>query len=119
VKRASEDLDFYGDSDMPKIKQESYLPPFKRPRLKMAEALSGTSYSPGKNVGGGGTTAGSGGAGGLLGPPKVKFSPGSQLARSQNVAKVPTTPPGPTVATIAKPIGYGRPMPGATKTLDA
>jgi hypothetical protein len=86
---------------------------------KKSEALSGTSYSPGKNVGGGGTTAGSGGAGGLLGPPKVKFSPGSQLARSQNVAKVPTTPPGPTVATIAKPIGYGRPMPGATKTLDA
>jgi len=122
VKHASEDdLDFYGDSDMPRIKHESGLPPFRMPALrrKTAAALAGTSFSPGKNVGGGGTTVGSGGSGGLLGPPKVKFSPGAQLARSQNVAKVPTTPPGPTVATIAKPIGYGRPMPGATKTLSA
>jgi len=94
----------------------------KRTLLKALEKKSaaGMQVSAGKNVGGGNTLAGSSGsAGSILGPPQVKFSPGRQLAKTQNVAKVPTTPPGPTVATIAKPVGYGTPMPGATKTLSA
>jgi hypothetical protein len=43
-------------------------------------------------------------------------SPEAQIAKSQKVgAPRLSAPPGPSVAQIVKPVGYGRPAPGATK----
>jgi len=52
--------------------------------------------------------------------PRVKtssiVSPAGQLAKAQKVGKLKTTaPPGPSIAQVTKPIGFGRVMPGAAK----
>lgn len=47
-------------------------------------------------------------------------SPESQITKSQKVgAPKASAPPGPSIQQIAKPIGYGRPLPGATKQAEA
>lgn len=44
-------------------------------------------------------------------------SPEAQITSSQKVGAPKTTaPPGPSIAQIAKPVGFGRPQPGATKS---
>lgn len=45
-------------------------------------------------------------------------SPSSQLNTAQTTKAAPkmTAPSGPSIAQVSKPIGFGRPMPGATKT---
>ncbi len=90
-------------SDGNSTKYTSYIPPFKNPPVKTA------------------------------GPPSEKkiksaamldelcklngiISPKSQLNKTLKVgAPKASKPPGPSIQQIAKPIGYGRPQPGATK----
>lgn len=44
-------------------------------------------------------------------------SPEAQITQSQKIGAPKTTaPPGPSIQQISKPIGYGRPQPGTTKT---
>lgn len=83
-----------GGGGMGSIKAESMIPPFVMPRVKTG------------------------------GPPseekdkeKKAATPAGILASAQKVGKPKTTaPPGPSIAQISKPIGFGRPAPGATKT---
>lgn len=77
------------------FKQESYIPPFRSPTLKTA------------------------------GPPSQKkkkaaaaaaFTPAGLLRASQRVGKPrATTPAGPSIAQISKPVGFGTTLPGAGK----
>lgn len=78
------------------IQQASYIPPFRDPPLSKS----------------GGPAAPKG---------KVKkaagLTPAGLLRKSQRVgAPKASAPPGPSIADISKPIGFGRKMPGATKT---
>lgn len=77
-----------------RFKQESYLPPFQAPALKTA------------------------------GPPSEKteksasapLTPASRFASTSLIGKPKmSAPPGPSIAQLTKPKGYGEPIAGATK----
>jgi len=93
VKEGFTRSEFSGDMNPPSMKYHSSLPPFTAPPLKTA------------------------------GPPSEKqkkaglFSPASQLSKAKSVGTLKMgPPPGPSIAQIAKPVGFGKPLPGATKT---
>jgi len=79
-----------------RLKYESGIPPFQAPSLKVSGPPSEKKAAV--NMPGGLTPAGR-----------------LQSARAVGMPKV-TAPPGPSIAEISKPIGYGTPLPGATKT---
>ena len=84
-----------------------YIPPFKRPNLnKVAGPPSPEDKAK---------------LAGLLDELTklngVPTTPAGRLAKAKTVgAPKVTAPPGPSIAEIAKPVGYGLPQPGATKT---
>lgn len=85
---------YSGDMEMPSMRYASGIPSWKEPPVK-------TAGPP---------------------PPRGKLkkaniaSPSRQLAKAQSVgAPRASAPPGPSIAQIAKPTGYGKPMSGATK----
>jgi hypothetical protein len=88
------------------IPSVSYIPPFTRPPLRKVSAteVEKTAYS-------------ASGTGKVHLPGMRKMpTPAGSLAASKGVATVPATPPGPSIAQISKPSGFGKPMPGAVKT---
>lgn len=79
---------FSGPLNPERLKHRSGAPPFTAPPLKMA------------------------------GPPSEKRAFATIRSIPTTVGKVGkpgTTPPGPSIAQIAKPVGFGKPMPGTTK----
>lgn len=76
------------------FKQESYIPPFISPSLKTAGPPSQNKKK---------TAA-------------TSLTPAGRLVQAQRIGKPrATTPSGPSVAQISKPVGYGKTMPGAGK----
>lgn len=74
-----------------RFKQESYIPPFSAPALKVSEKKASSALTPAGRLA---STAG-------VGQPKMG------------------APPGPSIAQLTKPKGFGTPMPGATKELQS
>lgn len=79
-----------------RLKYESGIPSFQAPSLKTAGPPSREKKALAM-------------AGGLTPAGRL------QSARAVGMPKV-TAPPGPSIAEISKPIGFGKPLPGATKT---
>jgi hypothetical protein len=92
AKLAFTQSEYSGDMNPPRIRHESGAPPFTAPPIKVA------------------------------GPPSQKktaapLTPVARLSAAKAVgAPKVTAPAGPSIAQIAKPKGFGIPMPGATKT---
>lgn len=107
VKHAFETSQYSGEiGPYPGPPQDKFLPPFRVPQLKTA--------GPPSEV----TTEGKKMACMREELEKLNaFSPQTQLSSAQKEGVPKTTaPPGPSIADISKPVGYGMPLAGATKS---
>jgi hypothetical protein len=107
VKHAFETSQYSGEiGPYPGPPRDKFLPPFRVPQLKTAGSPSEV------------TTEGRKMACMREELEKLNaFSPQSQLSSSQKEGVPKTTaPPGPSIADISKPVGYGMPLAGATKS---
>lgn len=94
-----------------RFKQESYIPPFSAPPLKVAGPVSekrAATVVAALIEGAGHKQASS------------PLTPAGRLASSSSIGQPKMgPPPGPSIAQLTKPKGYGTPMAGATKALQS
>lgn len=107
VKHAFETSQYSGEiGPYPGPPQDKFLPPFRVPQLKTAGPPS-EATTEGKKMA-------------CMREELEKlnaFSPQTQLSSAQKEGVPKTTaPPGPSIADISKPVGYGMPLAGATKS---
>lgn len=99
---------YAGASGLPPMRYASGIPAWREPPVK-------TAGPPPQKVNEDGITTRRGKTAGVLKRANIA-SPASQLAKNQQVgAPRLTAPPGPSIAQISKPVGFGKPMSGATK----